>query len=126
MNVHFNPAMRALGYVSGIINIGSLASGVYQGLAEARDVAIHPDTLSVIKWGPIIVSGILGIPMSRVIWSHENLEEMGRSLPSGMDESNAASCTRGCSSILTPVLGMTFTYGFQYLGYIIGKAIYHA
>ena len=122
--MRINPATQAIGCISAIVNLGSLISGIYQGLAEARGTHIDPDTLKLIRWGPITLSGVLGIPAAMTMGDRRSIDDMAENMPEGMDRTQLEGCIKGCGPVGFPILGAAINIGFQYVGYLVGKAIY--
>ncbi|MFH1173999.1 MAG: hypothetical protein V1725_02630 [archaeon] len=123
--MRFTPQMMSLGCVTSLVSLGALVSGIYQGIADAKGVPIDPSFRTMIKYGPIALNGILGIPMGVANANvPENIDEIVQSNPY-VDREQAEGCAKGCSPIITPIIGAGITTGVEYLGYLIGQGIGH-
>ncbi len=127
--MRMSPQIHAMGCVTSLVSLSSFVSGVYQGLLETKGESIDPTYLSIIRYGPITLNGLLGIPIAAITTNdRETLDSMMQGFPSGagMHLEQAEGCTKGCMSLAFPILGAGFTAGLQYLGYVIGKSVGNA
>jgi hypothetical protein len=122
MRVSLSPKMQAAGCVSSLVNIGALVSGIYQGIYEAKGIPMDPNTKMAIKYGPLVLSGILGLTAGRIATNDGTLEQMVDNAPTNLDPATARGCA-GCMPKLYPVMSVGMTIGFEYLGYVIGQSI---
>ena len=120
-----SPQLQGISFVTSLMSLGGFVSGVYQGLSEAKGSPIDPGFRSVIRYGPIVLNGLLGFPAA-IIYSSDpsTIDDLVSMMPVAERE-KAEGCIKGCISISYPVLGATFTAGLEYVGYLIGKAVGH-
>ena len=111
--------MQGIGCASSLLNLGALVGGIYRGMAEAKGMPMDPTTNALIRYGPMAISGALGITASQVVGNDGTLDSMIEDAPFEVDKG----CYQGCAIIAYPILGATVTAGFEYFGYLIGHTL---
>jgi len=132
MKMNLSPQMQKLTGATGLVYIGALVSGIYQGVYESKGIPVDPSTTALIRYGPLVVSGILGIKMSRIAKEDGSLddvvEDAVKKTPFTNSMNNneieqAKSNLKGCAPVLYPMAAITVVAGFEFVGYIIGRNI---
>ena len=122
MRVSLSPKMQATGCVTSLINIGALVSGIYQGIYETKGIPMDPNVKSAIKYGPLVLTGMIGFAARRIAVNDGTIDQMVDNAPSSLDP-DIARVSAGCITRLYPVINVATTAGFEYLGYVIGQSI---
>lgn len=118
------PQMQAIGCVNSLFTLGAIVSGIYQGIADAKNIPIDPNLKLMIRYGPIAVNGLLGIPAGNIMLNdRETLDEMIDRAPAGLDREQAEQAARGCTPIGYPIVAAGVTAAFEYGGYLLGGFI---
>ena len=116
--------MQAIGCVTSLVSLGAFASGIYQGISNSKGIEIEPNTLILIRYGPIALNGLLGIPAAHAFSSDkENLEEMVNGAPPNLDQQEAEGCSKSYAGCTFPFIGVVATSLIEYAGYLVGGAI---
>lgn len=123
MNISMSPKMQLTGCVNSLVNIGALVSGIYQGMNESKGVPIDPNLKMAIRYGPLVLSGILGVAAGRVAVKDGTLDQVVANAPYDMDVNTAKGCAKGCMTRMYPIIAVATTAGFEWLGYVIGHGL---
>lgn|GEM_PF-2965629 len=91
--------MQGIGCASSLLNLGALVGGIYQGMAEAKGTPMDPTTKALIRYGPIVINGALGMAASQVIGNDGTLDSMMDDAPFEIDKGCIQLCNHSVSYI---------------------------
>lgn len=132
MKTNESPQMRKVGCLIGTVYIGAFISGIYQGVYESKGIIIDPNTKTLIKYGPIVLGGLLGLRMSSVAKNDGSIEDL---LNEATEKSSVTkpmnnykkeivkNNMRGYVPALYPFVTTATTAGIEAAGYLIGRQI---
>ena len=110
---------RNAGCAMGLTCLGSLAVGVYHGLADSKNMPRDPGIERILIYGPSIVGGITGAIFSKEMYKNNpQAEEKINQLP--LEQRASA---RGCGATMGGVIlmGALNGIGYAFGHYVLGK-----
>jgi hypothetical protein len=118
----------AIGCLATIGLIGSFASGVYMGHSEESGRSMNENLHTLLKYGPTVFGGILGIAaMNDLASTPRNVKELTdkvyyNSSPD-FSRNDAENCVRGCALPFGAIFVTAAYTGATCVGYLLGKAM---
>lgn len=122
------PTRAAVGCLNLISILGGLGAGVTLGYRHANGIAMASDFENALKYGPSLISGVLGYISAKEIMADsdaiEELATMGlEKIPSEAREGmyKARKGCIGCSPVSAPVMSAGLTALATWAGYYLGR-----